>query len=103
MNERYRIEKPVAQGEMATIYRARDERLSNRPTAIKIPRPDIGGVEWLSRRFEQLRQALGRIHHPGVISVIDVGQTPHAEALHAAHEVGVAHRNLKPENLMIRS
>ncbi len=76
LNGRYRIEQRIAQGGMATIYKARDERLSGRPTAIKILRPDIGGVEWLSRRFEQERQALGRIQNPGVISVIDIGETP---------------------------
>ena len=76
LNGRYRIEERIAQGGMATIYRARDERLSNRPTAIKILRPDLGDPEWLARRFEQERQALGRIQNPGVISVIDIGETP---------------------------
>ncbi|MCX6599554.1 MAG: protein kinase [Acidobacteria bacterium] len=76
LNNRYRLGPKVAQGGMSTIYRAWDQRLAGRLTAIKILRPDLGDPEWLIRRFELEREALSRISHPGVISVLDAGQTP---------------------------
>ena len=80
LNGRYRLGPEVAHGGMSTIYRAWDQHLAGRLTAIKILRADLGDPEWLVRRFELERAALSRIAHPGVISVVDAGQTPQGRA-----------------------
>ena len=65
----YEIVSPVGAGAMGEVYRARDSRLK-RDVAIKIlpsTEPD------LVQRFEQEAQAAGRLNHPNILSVYDVG------------------------------
>jgi TolB-like protein len=65
----YEIIAPVGAGAMGEVYRARDSRLK-REVAIKIlpsTEPD------LIRRFEQEAEAAGRLNHPNLLAVYDVG------------------------------
>lgn len=65
----YRIEAPVAQSGMATIFRATDLR-DHHTVALKVPHPDMEADPILFDRF--LREAgIGeRLNHPGVMRVI---------------------------------
>jgi serine/threonine protein kinase len=65
----YRIEAPVAQSGMATIFRATDLR-DHRTVALKVPHPDMEADPILFDRF--LREAgIGeRLNHAGVMRVI---------------------------------
>ena len=65
----YEVVALVGAGGMGEVYRARDPRL-NRAVAIKIlPSTNADRV----RRFEQEAQAAGRISHPNILAVYDVG------------------------------
>ncbi|UUU33921.1 serine/threonine protein kinase [Streptomyces sp. CA-210063] len=74
---RYRLEDPVGQGGMGTVWRAADEVL-DRPVAVKELRLDGGGdvEDRRTRRERALREARAsaRIDHPGVVRVYDVAE-----------------------------
>ncbi len=130
----YRLVRELGRGGQGTVWLAHDERLE-RPVALKlVPRSPL--VEDLAPRFRREAQLAGRVEHPGLCAVYDVGfddavawlalryvegttlarrladgPLPReqalaliegaARALHAAHEAGILHRDVKPGNLMI--
>jgi serine/threonine-protein kinase len=71
---RYRLEHVAGHGGMATVFSAYDTVL-DRKVAIKLlqRRRDETGV--LHARFDREARAEGRIAHPNVVSVHDVGET----------------------------
>ena len=68
---RYRIVAPLGSGGMATVHRARDERL-DRDVAVKILLPNHAGDPVLAGRFEREARSLAAAAHPGVVAVFDV-------------------------------
>lgn len=72
LDGRYRIERRLAQGGMATVYVARDERLE-RPVALKVMHPHLAESRDFVERFKREARAAARIVHPGVVSVFDQG------------------------------
>jgi eukaryotic-like serine/threonine-protein kinase len=68
---RYRIVAPLGSGGMATVHRARDERLE-RDVALKILLPNHAGDPVLASRFEREARSLAAASHPGVVAVYDV-------------------------------
>ena len=68
---RYRIIAPLGAGGMATVHRARDERL-DRDVAVKILLPNHAGDPVLAARFEREARSLAAAAHPGVVAVFDV-------------------------------
>src|SRR5262249_3086227 len=48
-----------------------DERLHGMPVVIKFLLDAAGQNQWLTGKFSQEAEALTRIHHPGVVRVID--------------------------------
>ena len=71
VGEKYRIEEMIGQGGMGAVYRARHV-LTERAVALKWMLPDVGGDEAV-QRFLREAKAMGRIDHPGVVGVYDVG------------------------------
>ena len=69
---RYRLEKRLGAGGMATVWLAEDERL-RRPVAVKIVADTLADDEQWIRRFKREAQAAARLSHPGVVSVFDYG------------------------------
>lgn len=65
----YRIEAPVAQSGMATIFRATDLR-DNSTVALKVPHPDMEADPILFDRFRREAGIGERLSHPGVMRVI---------------------------------
>ena len=74
LGSRYRIERVLATGGMATIYAARDMTL-DRETAVKVLRPEAGPMSELVERFLNEARALAKLRGPRTTRVFDYGRT----------------------------
>ena len=69
----YEVIAPLGAGGMGEVYRARDGRIE-RDVAVKVLPAALAQNEDRLRRFEQEARAAGRLNHPNVLTVHDVGQ-----------------------------
>jgi serine/threonine-protein kinase len=70
--DRYRIERELGQGGMATVYLAHDIR-HNRQVAIKVLKPELAAALG-ARRFTQEIEIAARLQHPHILPVHDSGE-----------------------------
>ncbi|HJR33643.1 MAG TPA: serine/threonine-protein kinase, partial [Gemmatimonadales bacterium] len=69
--DRYRIERELGQGGMATVYLAHDLK-HEREVALKVLRPELGAVLG-SERFLAEIKITARLDHPHILTLIDSG------------------------------
>ena len=135
---RYRLERPLGHGGMATVYLGRDSELE-RPVAVKLLAENLAGDAAFRKRFLREARLAARLSHPNVVSVYDAGadadgrpyivmecvegetladllrehgRLPADQAiglalqacrgLEHAHAAGLVHRDVKPQNLLLR-
>ncbi|MFT3708660.1 MAG: protein kinase [Archangium sp.] len=75
MLNQWKVVGPLAEGGMGTLFRGEHTRLK-RAVCIKCIQPSLAGDDSIIRRFEQEATVLASIHHPNVVTVIDLGQLP---------------------------
>ncbi len=68
---RYRILRVLGEGGMGIVYEAEDDQL-HRNVALKVIRGDLVTPD-LARRFALESEALGRLQHPGIAQIYEVG------------------------------
>jgi tetratricopeptide (TPR) repeat protein len=71
LTDRYRLEREVGRGGMATVYLAHDLR-HDRPVALKLLRPELGASLGPDRFAQEIRIA-ARLRHPHILPVHDSG------------------------------
>jgi hypothetical protein len=71
LEERYRIERQLGAGGMATVYLATDLK-HGREVALKVLRPELGAVLG-SERFLAEIKITARLDHPHILTLIDSG------------------------------
>jgi serine/threonine-protein kinase len=72
LEQRYRVDAPLARGGMSAVYRGMDTRLE-RPVAIKVMDHRFAEDRSFVDRFEREARAAASLHHPNVIAVHDQG------------------------------
>ena len=70
---RYEIVKELGRGTMGVVYQAHDPQI-DRLVALKVLRPDRVVSQDFVLRFLREAKAIGRISHPNIVTVYDVGQ-----------------------------
>jgi serine/threonine-protein kinase len=93
LDGRYRLDKPLARGGMATVYTATDTRL-DRVVAVKVMRPALAEDPDFVARFAREARAAARLSSPEVVAVHDQGTDPSTGTAYLVMEY-VAGRTLR--------
>jgi serine/threonine protein kinase len=72
LTDRYRIERELGQGGMATVYLAEDLRHA-RKVAIKVLRPELSAVIGAERFLREIK-TIATLQHPHILGLIDSGE-----------------------------
>ena len=72
LSDRYRIEREIGAGGMATVYLAEDLK-HQRQVAIKVLRPELGAVIGAERFLAEIRTT-ANLQHPHILGLIDSGE-----------------------------
>jgi serine/threonine protein kinase len=70
---RYKVVQEVGKGAMGIVYKAFDPQI-DREVALKILRKDRLTDDEFAQRFFKEAKAIGRLSHPNIVTVYDVGQ-----------------------------
>ncbi|HQR18057.1 MAG TPA: protein kinase, partial [Gemmatimonadales bacterium] len=70
--DRYRIERELGAGGMATVYLAEDMR-HGRMVALKVLRPELAATLGSERFFREI-QVAARLQHPHILPLHDSGE-----------------------------
>src|SRR5215212_9855993 len=72
LSNRYRVERELGAGGMATVYHAHDLR-HERDVAIKVLHPDLGAALGGERFLTEIRTT-ARLQHPHILPLLDSGE-----------------------------
>src|SRR5882672_2775463 len=101
LDNRYFIEKELGRGGVGAVYLARDRKLHDKPLVIKVLLEQSLQNSWVVQKFQQEKEALARVDHPGVVGVLDTGELPDGKPYLVMQFIdGVTLRSqIKPEGI----
>ncbi len=70
---RYKVVQELGKGAMGVVFKAHDPRI-DRMVALKVLREDRVASEAFLKRFLKEAMAIGRLSHPNIVTVYDVGR-----------------------------
>ena len=70
INGRYKVERLIARGGMATVYIAEDNRL-DRKVALKVIHPHLANDENFREKFVREAKIAAQLSHPNLVNVFD--------------------------------
>jgi len=71
LHDRYRLDRELGQGGMATVYLAHDLR-NNRPVALKVLRPELAAILGADRFLKEI-ETTANLQHPHILPLFDSG------------------------------
>jgi len=101
LDGRYSVQKELGQGGVGAVYLARDRKLHDKPVVIKVLLEKSLQNSWVVQKFQQEKEALARVDHPGVVGILDNGELPDGKPYLVMQFIdGVTLRSLiKPEGI----
>jgi serine/threonine-protein kinase len=72
IGERYVVDALLAKGGMGAVYRAADTKIG-RTVAVKVLLEELAENRTILARFEREATAAAKLHHPGIVQVLDFG------------------------------
>src|SRR5260370_11929419 len=79
LDGRYFTQKELGQGGVGAVYLARDRKLHDKPVVIKVLLEKSLQNSWVVQKFQQEKEALARVDHPGVVGVLGGGELPNSQ------------------------
>ena len=76
IDARYFVEKELGRGGVGAVYLARDRKLHDKAVVIKVLLEKSLQNSWVVQKFQQEKEALARVDHPGVVGILDNGELP---------------------------
>ncbi len=70
--DRYKIERHIGEGGMATVYLAHDLK-HDRPVAVKVLRPELAAVLGAERFIQEIKTT-ANLQHPHILPLFDSGE-----------------------------
>lgn len=70
---RYLIQEKIGSGGIGAVYLAQDKKMLNRQVVVKVLLENWLTNADIRRKFEHEKEALSRLDHPGIISILDSG------------------------------
>lgn len=74
LGDRFVVGEPLGGGGMRAVHRGGDERL-NKDVAIEFLRKGLADDALLRERLRREAMALAKLRHPGIVSVLDFGES----------------------------
>jgi serine/threonine protein kinase len=101
LDGRYSVQKELGQGGVGAVYLALDRKLHDKRVVIKVLLEKSLQNSWVVQKFQQEKEALARVDHPGVVGILDNGELPDGKPYLVMQFIdGVTLRSLiKPEGI----